>query len=165
MDVIGFPNYLIYPDGRVWSKHKGGRWRKYGRDKDGYLQVSFCEGGKSTTRKMHRLIAIHYIPNPKNKPTVDHINRIKTDNRIENLRWATHEEQSSNKSDYVRKNNNHLRKYPNKHGHRGISRNKYAYSYTKKINGQFVARREFKKKSDCLCYKFITMLKIRAGLI
>jgi len=37
---------------------------------------------------LHRLIAITFISNNNNKPSVDHINRIKTDNRIKNLRWA-----------------------------------------------------------------------------
>ena len=41
---------------------------------------------------------IAFVPNPDNKPCIDHINRIRTDNRIENLRWATHQENQENKS-------------------------------------------------------------------
>lgn len=45
---------------------------------------------------MHRLLANAFIPNPENKPIIDHINRIKTDNRLSNLRWATFKENANN---------------------------------------------------------------------
>jgi hypothetical protein len=52
---------------------------------------------------VHRLVGQAFIPNPENKPEVDHINRIRHDNRLENLRWATREENQENKGTF--KNN------------------------------------------------------------
>ncbi len=99
MEIQDFPNYLIYPDGRVFSKnynHSGkGQFLKSG-DINGYrMFILFNDEGKKQMY-VHRLVGIHYIPNPDNKPTIDHINRIRDDNRVENLRWATRSEQNSN---------------------------------------------------------------------
>jgi hypothetical protein len=60
--------------------------------KSGYNVVSLC--GKIYL--VHRLVAEAFIVNPNNLPTVDHINRVKTDNRVENLRWADYKMQSDN---------------------------------------------------------------------
>jgi len=55
---------------------------------DGYPRVTLCRDRKSRQYRVHRLVADSFIPNPDNKPFVDHINTDKTDFRIENLRWV-----------------------------------------------------------------------------
>ena len=62
-------------------------------DKDGYMLVGLFYQGKPITKKVHRLVAEAFIPNPMNKPTVNHINEVKDDNHLENLEWATYFEQ------------------------------------------------------------------------
>lgn len=70
------------------------RIRKQTLTDRGYLRirVAFNEGVQET-KSVHRLIAFSFIPNPKDKPTVNHINGIRDDNKIENLEWATDSEQ------------------------------------------------------------------------
>lgn len=62
----------------------------------GYPCVTLCKDGRSRHKLLHRLIAEAFIPNPDNKPCVDHINTIRYDCRIENLRWVTQKENANN---------------------------------------------------------------------
>lgn len=85
--------YLISNRGNVFSFHKN-RLLKPKLSKTGYLRITLCNGGTQQSIGVHRLVAMAFIENPENKPTVNHKNEIKTDNRVENLEWATNAEQN-----------------------------------------------------------------------
>lgn len=60
--------------------------------KRGYMQVALWRDGIGPKQLVHRIVATAFIPNPDNKPQVNHINGNKADNRVENLEWATESE-------------------------------------------------------------------------
>ena len=78
--------WLIYPDGKIVEK-KTGKLKHIGTRKDGYRAVWLDKH-----HRLHRLLALAFIPNPDNLPEVDHINQDKLDNRVENLRWVSKSE-------------------------------------------------------------------------
>lgn len=62
----------------------------------GYYVVGLCKNGKQKKHYIHRLIAQAFIPNPDNKPEIDHIDTNPLNNNINNLRWVTSKENSNN---------------------------------------------------------------------
>lgn len=90
-DIQGFEGcYQVSNLGRVksfaWSKE---RILKPGINSRGYLCVVLHSDGTKCTQTVHRLVLKSFIPNDRNKESINHINGIKTDNRLENLEWAT----------------------------------------------------------------------------
>jgi len=88
--VEGFDNYEVNDKGEVRRK---AQLLKGGNIPSGHVTVALCKGkGKGKSLYVHRLVALAFLPNPDNKPLVNHKNGNPKDNRVENLEWATYSE-------------------------------------------------------------------------
>tara|TARA_R110000824_G_scaffold50002_1_gene140057 strand:+ start:149 stop:619 length:471 start_codon:yes stop_codon:yes gene_type:complete len=96
MKIKGYENYEIFEDGRVINKH--GRVMKFAIT-NSYKRICLCKNNKKKSFTLHRLLALHFIENtrPNIALEVDHIDRDKLNNSLQNLRWATREEQLANR--------------------------------------------------------------------
>lgn len=98
--VVGWEElYWATSKGDVWSVRKR-VFLKTGKNRGGYQHVSLFKDGKGKTTCIHRIVAQLFVPNdcPETRKDVDHVNRMRTDNRASNLRWSTRSENLHNKT-------------------------------------------------------------------
>lgn len=97
-DIKGYVGYQISNEGRVWSI-KSQRYLKQNTN-GGYKRVCLmAPNGKKKFEYVHRLVALHFIDNPEGKTQVDHIDRNRENNTVENLRWVSVVENNNNRKD------------------------------------------------------------------
>ena len=97
--ITDFPNYEVSDAGEVRNVRTG-RVLKCVLN-NGYHVIMLFPGRNNI--KVHRLVALHFIENPENKPFVDHIDRDRANNHVSNLRWATPSENTLNTDYYHHK--------------------------------------------------------------
>ena len=147
-EVKGYSNYLIYENGKVWSKIIK-KFMKISIVDRNYGVVTLSNNGKRKRFYIHRLIGIHFIPNPNNYFSIDHIDRNPLNNNINNLRWADRKIQNTNKS------------YKNNTGHVFISKVKRKHGYLYEIRrGDY-----FHKRLSCNKWTLDEAVEIRDALI
>lgn len=99
--ISEFPDYFIDFNGNVYSKR--GQLKPH-LDSNVYYLVALYKDKIRYPRKVHRLVVQTFIANPYNYPAVDHIDRTKTNNNVDNLRWVTNRKNGHNRVD----NNEHV---------------------------------------------------------
>jgi hypothetical protein len=117
--VDGYLNYEVSNHGRVRNSITG-KILKPNKGNHGYYRIRLSKDGGVKIHYMHRLVCFTFVDNPENKTVVDHIDRNKSNNYYENLRWSTISENQKNRTI----NNN------NKSGKLGISQLKKCYVAT-----------------------------------
>lgn len=110
--VDGFPNYEVSNMGNVRNATTKKIRAIHPKGKYGHAQISLYGNGKNKRFQVHRLVALHFIPNPDNKPEVCHIDntlneRGLLDNSVNNLMWGTHEENCQFWNTRKRQSENH----------------------------------------------------------
>lgn len=87
--IDGFNRYYISSMGRVWN---GANVMKSCPDKENYLLITLKESPKRKTFKIHRLVGVYFVPNPLNKPEINHLDYNVQNNECYNIEWSTRKE-------------------------------------------------------------------------
>lgn len=94
--VKGYETYAVDINGNI-KDLRTGKLKKLYKNEQGYISIALSNENGFSNQQVHRLVGLHFIPNPDNLPEIDHINRIRDDNRVENLRWVNDYTQAINK--------------------------------------------------------------------
>jgi hypothetical protein len=158
MEIKNFPNYLIYPDGRIWRNKTQGRkegFIKINIDKSkGYYRFGLTNENGEKKFYLHRLLAQHYIPNPNpnNYHEVDHIDGNPLNNDLSNLRWCDRSINCQNRRLFKNSTS----------GFKNICQRKDSGNW--KVHYlRYKIQKTFKTKTEALCYKYIIQLRIKSN--
>lgn len=139
-DIIGYEGlYQVSNLGRVKNPFK---ILKSAIDRYGYEKVSLTKNKISKSFKVHRLVAINFIPNPENKDSVNHIDHNKLNNLPENLEWVNHRENMNHH--FLNNNKNQASKYV------GITWHKHEKKWYARVksNGKYIFKKTFKSEEE-----------------
>lgn len=93
-DVVGYEGlYRISNYGRIWSCRRNNIMKQ--KITKGYRMIGFTKNKKHKSYSVHRLVAKHFIKNPKNKREVNHLDENKLNNHVSNLKWVTSKENAN----------------------------------------------------------------------
>lgn len=89
-DIVGFEGlYQVSNEGNVKSIRNNITLKTH-KDNRGYPAVRLSVNGKLTRKRLHRIVAEHFLPNPSKKPEINHKDGNKLNNHVSNLEWCTH---------------------------------------------------------------------------
>lgn len=81
---------------KAYTAYREGKMLCQSPDKDGYMLLRMCKG-RCIIKRVHRLVAQAFIPNPENKPCINHIDNNPSNNNVENLEWVTYKENAAHR--------------------------------------------------------------------
>jgi hypothetical protein len=146
--IKGFSKYLIYENGDIYSKYYN-KLMSPQKNKYNYLCLNLKnDEGKCKSMRVHRLVALAYIPNLENKREVDHIDQNKTNNHVSNLRWATRSENMQNIKQ-VRRDNT----LGEKNIYLKRDKDRISYVFQKNIPNQKRIYKRFKTLEEAIEYR------------
>jgi len=107
--IRGVDRYVVYRNNRkrLWK----GKIKTQRKDYKGYLRVELCKDGLQKTLHVHQLVAMSFIPNPDNKPYINHLDGNPLNNSIENLEWCTPRENTVHAKEVLKKGIKRVNQY------------------------------------------------------
>lgn len=134
--IEGFPNYSVSNTGKVRNDKKN-KEKALVKSSTGYAKTDLYSNGKRFCKRTHRLVGEAFVPNPYNKPEINHKDGNKLNNRADNLEWVNRSENEKHAYDNglakITEKHHHGRKKGFKNPNAGLPRTKVRVIETNKV--------------------------------